>query len=92
MAMATEMRHAEADDRGSCQDPLTSRVISEHRGLERLFQQYEQLPPGTNPMVGCMEQQQCNESCCCTPDVAGLNVLVPCGSAKQGQFAVTVGG
>lgn len=53
-SMATEVKRgaqAELEGKSSSEDPLTSRLISEHRGLEKLFQQYEQLPPDTDPKV-----------------------------------------
>jgi hypothetical protein len=55
-AMATEIKHGaqtEFEGRASSEDPLTSRLVSEHRGLEELFQQYVRLPQGTDPKVGC---------------------------------------
>jgi hypothetical protein len=61
MGMATEIKHgaqADFEGRGSCEDPLTSRLISEHRGLEGLFLQYEQLPSDTDPQVNWTHSQQ----------------------------------
>jgi hypothetical protein len=55
-AMAAEIKHGAQtnfEGKDSSNDPLTSRLILEHRGLEELFQQYEHLPPGTDPKVGC---------------------------------------